>query len=161
MGSKVKGGGRLPRLLAAAAVIAATACGGDGGTGPGGNGTDPALAPFVGDWRANAMVLTNKANPSVAPDLVQEGAEFTINVQPSGQYTAILLYMQSSSTEIGYLSVSGNTVILDRTFPSPSTSSASYQFSGGQLILDGDSEFDFNLDGTPEPAQAHIVLVKS
>lgn len=159
MESRVKGGGWLRRLLMASALTVVTACG-DGGTGPGGDGPDPALAPFVGDWRASAMVLTNKANPSVAPDLIQEGAEFTINVQPSGQYTAILLYMQSSSTEIGKLSVSGNTVILERTFPSPETSSATYQFSGSQLVLDGDSEFDFNLDGSPEPAQAHIVLEK-
>ena len=106
------------------------------------------------------MVLTNKANPDVAPDLIQEGAQFDLNVQPSGQYTAILTYLQQASTEIGFISVSGSTVILERNFPSAQTSTAVYRFSGGQLILDGDSEFDFNLDGTAEPAEAHIVLDK-
>lgn len=121
---------------------------------------DPAIAPFVGDWRASAMVLTNKANPSVAPDLIAEGAQFDLNVQPSGQYTAILTYQQQASTEIGFLSVSGSVVTLQRTFPSAQTSTASYSFSGSTLTLVGDSEFDFNLDGTPEEATAEIVLQK-
>ncbi len=158
MGSRVKGGRWARRVFATSVLFFSAACGGGDGTGPGDGGSDPALAPFVGDWQALAMVLTNKANPSVAPDLIQLGAQFTINVQPSGQYTAILLYMQASSTEIGRLSVAGSTVVLERTFPSAETSSATFQFTDGHLILDGDSEFDFNLDGTPEPAQAHIVL---
>jgi len=108
------------------------------------------------------MVVTNKANPSIAPDIIEEfGAEFTLNVQPSGQYTARLLFMLTSSVEFGRLSVSGNTVILERSFPAPpTTSTATYQFSGNQLTLDGDSEFDFNNDQIPEAVQAHIVLVK-
>lgn len=107
------------------------------------------------------MVLTSKANPEIAPDLVAEGAQFDLNVQPSGQYTAILTYMQSTATEIGILSVSGNTVVMEPSFPPDAeTSSATFQVSSSQLTLDGDSEFDFNLDGTPEPAQAHIVLQK-
>ena len=120
---------------------------------------DAAVAPFVGDWGASSLVVTSTANPDVHPDLIELGATFTMNVQPSGQYTAILLYAGQSSTEIGTVEVSGSTVTLHRDFPASSTSSSTYAFEGSsRLVLDGDTQFDFNLDGTPEPARAHIVF---
>lgn len=140
------------------AVVAAWVLAGCGGTGT--TDVDPAVAPFVGDWAATKLVLTSVANPDVSPDLIELGAEFKLNVQPSGQYTAILIYAQQTSTEIGTLSVAGNTVTLSRDFPSPSTTTGVYTLSGNSLTLDGDTEFDFNLDGTPEPATVHFSLVK-
>jgi hypothetical protein len=107
------------------------------------------------------MVVTSVANPDVSPDLIQEGATFDLNVQPSGQYTASLIFLQQVSTEIGFVSVSGSTVTLKRDFPTKSTSTATYRFQGSLLILDGASEFDFNLDGEPEAATAHIELQRS
>ena len=144
----------LARLALLWAAVLATACGGDGKV----TGPEPSVAPLVGDWAASAMVVTSLANPDVAPDLIQLGASFTLNVQPSGQYTAILLYARQASTEIGFLSVSGNVVTMARTFPSAATSSALFTLEGNDLTLDGDTEFDFNLDGTPEPALAHLEL---
>jgi len=119
---------------------------------------DPALAPFVGDWDATKLVLTSVANPDMHPDLIALGATFKLNVQPSGQYTAILIYAEQAATEIGTVSVAGNTLTLHRDFPSASTSAAVYALTGNRLTLDGDSEFDFNLDGTSEAALAHFEL---
>lgn len=138
------------------AALAFVGCG-DGGTDP---GVDPALAPFVGDWVATKLVMTSVANPSVAPDLIALGSTFKLNVQPSGQYTAILIYAEQGATEIGNISVSGNTVTLNRVFPSRGTTHAVFAFSGNKLTLEGDTEFDFNLDGTPEPALVRFELVK-
>lgn len=148
--------GRTGLKWAALAVLVFAGCG-DGGTDP---GVDPALAPFVGDWLATELVMTSVANPSVAPDLIALGSTFKLNVQPSGQYTAILIYAEQGATEIGTLSVSGNTVALNRAFPSRGTTHAVYSFSGNRLTLEGDTEFDFNLDGTPEPALVRFELVK-
>lgn len=123
---------------------------------------DPAVAPFVGEWLATSMVLTSAANPDVHPDLIELGATFSVNVQPSGQYTAILLYSGQSQTEIGQLTVSGNAVTLQPTFPAGADGATStYSFADADhLVLDGDTEFDFNLDGTPEAATAHIALAR-
>ncbi len=144
--------------IALGAWLLTVGCGGsDGPT----EVPDPALAPFVGSWTALAMVVTSVANPDVSPDLIQEGATFDLNVQPSGQYTASLIFLQQVSTEIGFVSVSGSTVTLKRDFPTKSTSTATYRFQGSLLILDGASEFDFNLDGEPEAATAHIELQRS
>lgn len=146
------------------AILAGTAltvvgCG--GGNDPVDVEPDPALAPFVGNWTALAMVVTSVANPDVSPDLIEEGATFTLNVQASGQYTANLIFLQQVSTEIGFISVSGSTVTLKREFPTRSTSTATYEFQGNLLILDGPTEFDFNLDGELEEATGHIELQRS
>jgi len=152
---------RIVRLSWICATLLLAACGGDNGTGPDGSGDDPAIAPFVGDWSATSLVLTNVANPSVAPDLIDIGATFDLNIQPSGQYTATLVYLSQPAIELGKITVSGATVTFNRSFPSASTDASSFVFNGpDQLTLDGPSEFDFNLDGTPEPAIAHIEFVR-
>ena len=146
--------------VALGAWLLTVGCGGSDG--PTEVDPDPALAPFVGDWTALAMVVTSVANPAVSPDIIEEGATFTLNVQPSGTYTAILTFAQQVSTEIGVLTVTGSTVTLKRESPPPTrTSTVAYRFQGSLLILDGTTEFDFNLDGESEAATAHIELRRS
>ena len=148
---------RSPRLrnVLFLAVLLATACSGGKSTEP-----DPALAPFVGDWIAQSLVLTSQANPDISQDIIQMGATFTLNVQPSGQYTAILLYSGNSLTEIGTLEVSGTTVTQHATFPSAYTAAGVFSFEGGHLILDSNIQFDVNGDGIKESFVAHYDLVK-
>jgi len=118
---------------------------------------DSGVAAFVGDWVADALVVTSVANPDIHPDLIAIGASFTLNVQDSGQYTAILIYAGQAQTEIGTVEVSGRTVTLKRDFPSRATSSSTFSFQGSdQFAMDGDTQFDFNLDGQAEAARAHV-----
>jgi hypothetical protein len=121
---------------------------------------NPSVADFVGDWNGVSLVLTSQSDPTISPDLIALGATFSLNVQKSGEYTAILLYSGGASTEIGKVEVSGQSVTLDRTYPSKSTTSGVYSTQGDHLILDGETQFDFNLDGTAEPALVHFDLVK-
>ena len=142
-------------IVAVLAALAVSACSGKDSTGP-----DPELAPFVGDWKAVSMVLTSQANPEVSGDIITLGAAFALHIQESGQYTAILLFQGQSDTEIGTIEVSGSTITLHRTYPSVSTDAGVYSFNGDHLIIDGTTDFDFNQDGTPEPALSHFDLVK-
>jgi len=122
---------------------------------------DLSVAPFVGDWSATAMVLSSVANPDIQPDLISGfGASFTINVQPSGQYTAILIFAGQASTQIGQVTVSGSTITLrPEVPPNEPDATSTYAFpDANHLVLDGDTEFDFNFDGTAEAATAHIEL---
>lgn len=145
-------------LGAAAAVVLLSSCGGSSDPVV----ADPAVAPFVGDWNATALVVTSVANPDVHPDLIALGATFSINVQPSGQYTAILIYAGQPNTQIGQVSVSGSRITLHPEVPPGEPDATStYSFpDADHLVLDGETEFDFNLDGTPEPALAHIELAR-
>src|SRR5438270_4718894 len=70
------------------------------------------LADLVGDWQAVRFQVTNKANPSQAPELIHDlGAQFTLDIQPSGQYTAILAYQGTPVTELGTLTVDQTDVV--------------------------------------------------
>jgi hypothetical protein len=139
------------------ALLLLAGCGDSDSLGP-----NASLSEFVGDWEATALILTSPVTASASADLIALGSTFNINVQPSGLYTAVLVFQGATSTEIGTLSRSGgNTVVLDRTFPTASKEISTYVFDGSdRLILDGDTQFDFNLDGTPDEALAHFELVR-
>jgi hypothetical protein len=128
------------------------ACSEDG-TGPG-----KELDPLVGVWKANTVLMTSQANPSIQVDLVELGATFTLSILSTGQYTASLSVFGSSNTEVGMVTVAGNQITIAPTSPEGPPSVSTWSFQGSTLILDGDSEFDFNLDGTPEASTAHIEL---
>lgn len=143
----------IPAHLLLLLLISSTGCS-DNGTGP----SDKELEPLVGKWRARALVLTNSANPDISVDLVESGAVFTISILANGQYSATLAAFGQSNTEIGTVEVRGNQVTITPTSPAGPPLVANFSFQGRTLVLDGTSSYDFNQDGTPEEAQAHIEL---
>jgi hypothetical protein len=149
---------RLNVLMGVLALVVA-ACGGDDPpTGP-----DPSVAPFVGTWEATTFTVTSIDDPPEMRDLLSNGS-FTINVQPSGLYTATLLLGELTPiVEIGQLEiVSDGVLILRPDGSNPCPASSEYSFSGpDQVTLRGPTCVDFNLDGTDEDAVALIVLMRS
>jgi hypothetical protein len=139
----------LPLLLAFALILGCS----DDGTGP-----KKELEPLVGGWKASALVMTNRANPLISLDLVEMGASFTLSVLATGQYSASLTTFGATNTEVGTVTVSGNQVTISPASPEGPPLVAVWSFQGEALVLDGESEFDFNQDGATEPALAHIVL---
>lgn len=136
-------------------LLTVGACGGDDSTGPPEEDPD-AIAPFVGTWDAEVFTVTSDADPSIVADLMENGS-FTINVQPSGTYTATLTFGGIPLVEIGEISVQGDFIILLPNGGEPATSS--YEFVRSDYVrLEGPTEFDFNLDGELDPAQAFIEL---
>jgi hypothetical protein len=126
-----------------------------------GDPTEPDFNPdfMVGDWLAESLVMTSVANPEVVADLTTLGAKFTLSVQPSGRYTAILEGFGLSSSESGKLTVDGAFVVLMPEAPPGPESQALWERVGDTVILEGESDFDFNLDGTTEPAMLRQVLI--
>ena len=126
-----------------------------------GDPTGPDFNPdfMVGNWLAESLVMTSVANPDVVADLTALGAVFTLSVQPSGRYTAILEGFGQSSSESGKLTVDGAFVVLMPEAPPGPESQAFWERVGDSVILEGDSDFDFNLDGTTEPAMLRQVLI--
>jgi hypothetical protein len=134
-------------------------CGGDDGpTGPGSDRVSPA-GVMVGSWIASSLVLTNQANAQQSGDIVaQFGAVFTMDVEESGRYLAILAAFGQSTSETGTLSLSAGILTMRRKLPTENTSVAEITQAGSDLIMDGETEFDFNQDGTLEPSDLHMVL---
>ena len=79
-----------------------------------GDPIEPDLNPdfMVGDWLAESLAMTSVANPDLTVELDTLGAVFTLSVQPSGRYTAILEGFGQSSSESGKLTVDGAYVVL-------------------------------------------------
>jgi hypothetical protein len=111
-------------------------------------------------WDAEDFVVTSDAQPPAVADLLDNGS-FSLTVQPSGQYTAILTYGGLSPVvEFGQLSVvSTGFLRLTPTGGGPCLSNASFTFGAADfLTIEGPTCFDFNLDGTLEAAQSHLEL---
>ena len=151
-------------LVTGALTLGAIGCGADpadpGDTGDSGDSADADYNPdfMVGDWLADSLVMTSTANSEVVANLVELGAVFTLSVQPPGRYTAILQGFGQSSSESGRLTVEGEYVILTPMSPPGPQSEALWERMGESVILEGESEFDFNLDGTDETATLRQVL---
>ena len=147
---------KRPIRLLSLLLLSLAGCGDQAPTGP-----DPLIEAFVGDWTATAFVLTSSVSDQVSIDLIQLGGTFDLNIQPSGSYTAILIYAGLGQTEMGTISATANTVTLNREFPSRENEVSAYQFVGDTvLILDGDTEFDFDFDGQEDPALPHFELLR-
>jgi hypothetical protein len=145
---------QLLRLLVVGSALL-SACGGDSLE------ADPSVAFLVAEWQAVRMVVTNLANPTIAPDLIRNGATFFLDIQPSGQYTAILTAFGQPATEFGRIEVSGQQILFHREQPSPRrTDVAEFRLVGDTLFLAGTTDFDFNLDGRTEPARLQTDLVR-
>lgn len=136
--------------------LALVACGGGGEDTP--FVPNEAIQPFVGTWDAEVFTVTLNADTTIVFDVTEDGS-FDLNIQPSGLYTATLVFGSIPLVEIGQLSVEGNFVTLRPNAPDTSPATSAFTFIRDDFLrLLGPTEFDFNLDGTPEAAEALIEL---
>ena len=132
-----------------------------GPLGCGGDPMEPVYEPdfMVGEWLAESQVITSVANPEVIADLTALGAVFTLSVQPSGRYTAISEGFGSPFSVIGRLTVDGAEVVFIPQSPPGEESRAVWERVGESVILVGETDFDFDLDGTTEAGTLRQVLI--
>jgi len=152
---------RLARLAVVLSVL--HGCGGSDGGGL--SGPDPDVAPFVGEWEATRFFVESADNPDVGFDVVELGGSFTLIVQPSGQYTAILEFPDLPGpppVEVGQIDVNTDQGLLTLRPTGGPPATSSFAFDGPDMLrLEGPTEFDFNTDGLPEPASSSIVLQRN
>ena len=157
---------RLPRRtipFLAALVLLSTACGGDDPAGP----SDP-FARFVGSWTGISAVLT-PVGGGTPFDLILAGGNLDIVVQPSGSFSMTLVFapFMVDLTTGGTITVGGSQitmVVTGQPTPFGSSFTGTFAFTQGDtrmtFNLTGGVDFDFNLDGQPEPASLTLVLRK-
>lgn len=149
---------RLSSLAPAVALLAFAATGCSDATGP----RDlEGVAFLVGTWQADSLVATAVADANRTENLLAGGASFSINVQPSGQYTATLTVFGFPSTEIGRLTLEGTSLTLYREFPSADTASATLtQLGPDRVRLLGATTFQFSPTIGPEEASLLAEMVR-
>jgi hypothetical protein len=144
-----------------------TAC---GGSGPGmvDPDPDPDIEAFVGRWDAEVFEITSDADTTKVARLIELGASFTLNVEPSGTYTATLDLSGVEEAdslgvdpfvEIGRMAVNGDFITLTPTTPAGPPVSGEVTFLGSDHFrLVAPTEFDFNFDSELDPAELLAVL---
>ena len=146
---------RVGRLLRLLLVVLPLACGGEDPIGP-----DEELDFLVGDWVATRFRVEHQLNPDLGGDLIADfGAAFTLNVQPSGQYTAILTFQGTPLVEIGEIELDGSSIVFDVSEPCCSRNRGTWEYDGSTFSFRGPTQNDFNGDGQPEPANVEVSLV--
>lgn len=118
----------------------------------------PGCRPALNEARSSNECAD--ADTTIVADLVQNGS-FVINVQPSGTYTATLVFAGLTPiVEIGQLTVSGGFVTLrpNQTPPCP-VAPQRYQFTRSDYLIlgPGPTCFPFR-PGELDPGQAYIEL---
>ena len=116
------------------------------------NTTDPAIEPFVGRWDADLFQIWNP-DSTVTIDVVSNGS-FTVTIEPSGSYTSNIIYKGIPGVDFGTMSVDGSVLTFRSSNPGEPAQVSGFSFlSADTLEVSGDRPFDFNGDGTPEPAE--------
>lgn len=138
---------RRARVLALGTLVAAaTACG---------DSTGITVEDLVGTWEASEILFTNAANSSQRVDLIDLGASLTVTVNASGTVSTLFNDGQGGTdSDAGTLGTDATTLTIG---------SETYQAerSGDELTLsDATSEYDFDEDGTDDPATLVIVLIR-
>jgi hypothetical protein len=146
----------LFRTVSLSVGLALVACG-DGDNGPGPS------QPMVGFWQATKLEFVSVATPTVKIDAVALGGSLSIQLNASGTCTWTSAF-PGEPAESFTGTWEGSLDVLTMRW-SEGGYTQEYQFdwtiSGSTLTLVGaDASFDFNDDGTEEPAKLNVILVR-
>jgi hypothetical protein len=143
---------RIPPLAVLVALSMSVACGD--------NGPDPlTLDDLVGTWRATQFVFTKQSDPSRFFDLIQNSGVVTIVIAANGTYSGQQSAFGVTETFSGTITVSGSFVSLtDDEDPGDPTDFAASLTGNTLTLATSDAEFDFDFDGTDEPASLTAVF---
>ena len=145
------------RLIGGVLSVLVAAC---GGSDPTGGPTGQDLSFMEGAWSASVFQMTSQQNPALRVDVLASGGEFRITIERDGRYVAELEALGQSNVERGSITRSGTQLVLSPVSPPGQPERVDWRIIDETLVLDGPSEFDFDLDLSPEPAMAHIELVR-
>jgi hypothetical protein len=134
------------RTAVAIAAVAALACG-------------DSLAPedIAGTYEATTMVFSSQADPNTTADVLAAGYSFTIQFNADGTLETTFTIGGSTDTDSGTYVIDGNDITLNID---GDPASGTIDRSGDTLTIDLTTgvEFDFDDDGTDDPATLRLVV---
>jgi hypothetical protein len=146
----------LRSLWLVALVLAQLGCGDDG---PNQGFT---YADLEGTWTLSSLVIASDANAATTVDLLAAGWSGSINFLPDTTYLLTFTTGPGSPSQsaTGPVTVEGKTVSLTDN-DDPDAPNLVGTVVGQRLTLVAENaEYDFDGDGTDDPAQASVVFVR-
>lgn len=141
------------RLLLTLSVLFLASCGDDDATGP-------VNSSLVGTWDATTIQLTSVADPGTMVELISQGANGRLVLQADGGF-GLSIGVPGMDTEFGNGDWS-STDVLTLSFGEgdiQGTWQFDFDLNGDTLRLTGaDTEWDFDDNGTDDPAKLDLTL---
>lgn len=129
-------------------------------------GTNTSVAELSGNWNATTGSFGRAAEgPVVETDVVADGGTVTLNIQNSGRFTlTVTVQGEPPETTTGRMAFDEDLLVVffdddpeEWEYFSITHNEPNLTISGGN----GSAEFDFDGDGTDEPADVHFVFVRT
>lgn len=126
-----------------------------------GDATGIDIADLVGTWNASKLEFTSAANATLKADVVGLGGSLSITFASNGSFTLTEREPgELANTRTGTFLLKGDTLTISESGQGSPTDFRT-SLSGSTLTLtNDDDEYDFNNDGTEEPARLIVVLNK-
>lgn len=129
------------------------------------NGTNFSVSDISGNWTATEASFFNvSTEPIQVVDVVAEGGSVTLSIQSNGRFTLNITESGGSNTRSsGDLCFDEDLLVV--RFDGDAADDFEFfrvTLNGtNNLSLDGPAEFDFDGNGTPDPADISLALVRS
>lgn len=134
------------RPMAVLGVVGALAC-----------SDSVAPADIAGTWNATSFVFTSVADPTTSVEAIDFDISLSITFDAGGVITLRITEGGVTDTETGTYTINGSTFSITTN---GDTSTGTISRSGNTLTIQLNTgvEFDFDDDGTDEPARVTIIL---
>lgn len=115
---------------------------------------------LYGSWVGTNFEFISQADTTVKANLSSYGVSFSITINADSSYSSVITFLGQNTNESGTIEVTENQITLT-SITGESNTGTYWITQPGVTIMITDEEFDFNQDGTSEPAFLYIDLVKS
>jgi hypothetical protein len=121
-----------------------------------------AIDELAGFWVASNAIYSELADPTNRFDLIADGFDVTMQIEENGEWVLILLGQGFAGVQAGSMAVDGKLLLITTQGPDSAVTEAGRVYVEGDQaaiqILGEDQEWDFDGDGTAEPAKLNLIM---
>ncbi|WP_156102228.1 hypothetical protein [Muricauda sp. MAR_2010_75] len=126
-------------------------------------GTNLSIADMSGNWVATSAIFFTITDPIETVDVVEEGGTVTLSIQSNGGFT-LNIAESGGPSDVSSGDFCFDEDLLVVRFDGDAPDDWEYfrvqLSSGNNLSIGGPAEFDFDGNGTPDPAEVELSLIK-
>ncbi len=127
-----------------------------------GDATSVEPSAIAGTWNGLQYAFVNKADPTESVELVSQGATLTVTFTSGGDFTWDFRDVDGAvEARSGTFSVDGEVLTLSESGQGSPDPFLAVREGDNMTLRTGNREFDFDEDGTDDPAELHIFLTRN